>query len=604
MSATCGSAAESVRESRAVSEDVFGAALAASRALLLDELGAGDDLTFVRGLGNLGDQLIWAGTRALLDSRAYREIGLGELASSEGDTVLLAGSGAWSRPYHEWAPRALAIAELRFSRVIVLPSSFDIGEDEVRRALARTNATVFARERESFAAITDLCRARQALDCAFFFDYSAYRTSGSGTLNAFRTDREATPGELVAPDNDDISVTAANLDAWLDAIARHAVVRTDRAHVLIAAAMMGKQVEFAPGSYHKLAAIAAGLTDAANVRQIEAPRAARGTGSATQAREQERRSERRAPAPRGDDQPAARITAVILSHNRPELVTLAVRSVTAAAVPAKVLVIDNNSDSETRELLAALPEEDTRVELRLSDENLGCAGGRRLGAELADTEMILFLDDDAELMPMALEHLLADLDAHPEAVGVTALVVGVSGKVFHFGGGMTVGPESVRFTLDGNGMPADDPSLQPTGPTGWVPGTAALIRAAVLHEVPLNLGMAAYYEDNDWCFRVEQAHPGRFRRCREAVAVHRRRYQSQTALPFVHGSWKAEMLFAQAQFLRTNGLLLDVDLRSLVPELRRADGTLDTARARLLLERVAAGGTDWATMALLNGELP
>jgi hypothetical protein len=181
--------------------DEHDAAVAASRAALLDEIGDGHDLVFIRGLGSIGDELIWAGTRNLLEEHVYREINLEELSSSSGDTALLTGSGAWCRSYHEWMPRALAIAELRFDRVIVLPSSFEVGEDAVHEALARTEATVFAREPVSLEAIAGLCRARAAHDCAFFFDFSGYRGEGTGTLDAFRTDREATEGELLVPGN-------------------------------------------------------------------------------------------------------------------------------------------------------------------------------------------------------------------------------------------------------------------------------------------------------------------------------------------------------------------------------------------------------------------
>src|SRR3984885_13861575 len=118
----------------------------------------------VRGIGNLGDELIRAGTHRLLASHAVREIELDSLPACQGRTLLLPGSGAWCRPFHEWMPRALAIAELRFERVIVLPSSFDPGEDSVRDALRQTRATIFAREAESLRLIDGLCRARLAHD--------------------------------------------------------------------------------------------------------------------------------------------------------------------------------------------------------------------------------------------------------------------------------------------------------------------------------------------------------------------------------------------------------------------------------------------------------
>lgn len=56
--------------------------------------------------------------------------------------------------------------------------------------------------------------------------------------------------------NDDISLSCSSLDEWLGLIAAHEHIRTDRAHVIIAGAMLGRSVEFWSSSYHKLPAIA------------------------------------------------------------------------------------------------------------------------------------------------------------------------------------------------------------------------------------------------------------------------------------------------------------------------------------------------------------
>ena len=143
-------------------------------------------------------------------------------------------------------PHAIAVAGLRYERVVVLPSSVDVGEDVVRTALERTEAIVFARELETMRAIESLCDARLGLDTAFFHDYGRFVAyAGSGTLNAFRADAEARGHADAPPGSDDISATAGSLDEWLHAIASAARVRTDRAHVMIAAAMLGKPVEYA-----------------------------------------------------------------------------------------------------------------------------------------------------------------------------------------------------------------------------------------------------------------------------------------------------------------------------------------------------------------------
>jgi len=323
-----------------------------SRRRILEVLVGAPDITFVRSIGNIGDELIWAGTRQLLAGVEYREVGLRELAGVSGHTAVLAGGGAWSRPYHEVLPAMLPELEKAFERVIVLPSSFDVSVEAVRAALSGTDALVFAREHVSYEQIRKLCRAEIAHDCAFFFDFSPYRRTGSGVLTAYREDRESplwgeiyvsedggeealfaagidgvqdapwirlsstyrfrlylgtdrervlaqivlsgaaadsprvlgmadrddgttlwidglpvgqrAPGTVsvgwrvqsgLPKDNVDISASAPSLDAWLWTIARHERVRTDRAHVMIAAAMLGKTVEYRASSTHKVGAL-------------------------------------------------------------------------------------------------------------------------------------------------------------------------------------------------------------------------------------------------------------------------------------------------------------------------------------------------------------
>ena len=224
-----------------------------SRRKLLEAAGEGDDITFIRIHGNLGDELIYAGTRRLLAGSFYREISMRSLSGMRGRTALVAGGGSWCEAYQAM-PDYLPEVEEHFERVVVLPSSFDVRADRVRDALRRTKALVFARERESFRQIRDLCRADIAHDCALFFDFAPYRRPGKGVLHAFRTDREglALP---VPPDNDDISTSCESLDEWLWTIARSEEVYTDRAHVTIAAAMLGKRVRYRPSNYHKVPAI-------------------------------------------------------------------------------------------------------------------------------------------------------------------------------------------------------------------------------------------------------------------------------------------------------------------------------------------------------------
>jgi exopolysaccharide biosynthesis predicted pyruvyltransferase EpsI len=235
----------------------------------LHEISGAPDVTFIRAGGNIGDHLIYAGTRRLLSGTFYREVvarrrnaagqelpGVRKIRGARGHTALITGGGAWCQPYHNTWPELLPIIDERFERVIVLPSSVDTSVDEVREALAQTNALVFARERESYRQLRELCRTEIAHDCAFFFDFKPYRRRGEGLLTAYRTDAESASGGQTPPGNNDISRYCDSLDLWLWTIARYEVVETDRAHVMIAAALLGKKVRYRPSGYHKVPAIA------------------------------------------------------------------------------------------------------------------------------------------------------------------------------------------------------------------------------------------------------------------------------------------------------------------------------------------------------------
>ncbi|MGB7292460.1 MAG: polysaccharide pyruvyl transferase family protein [Thermodesulfobacteriota bacterium] len=224
-----------------------------NRKKLLDLLEGSSDITFIRGLGNIGDRLIYAGTRQLLSNHNYKEISVLKLSGINGHTALISGSGSWCKVHHGM-PKFLPIIEELFERVIILPSSFDTSVELVKHALLNTKAIVLAREEVSYQQIHNICRADIAYDCAFYFDYRPYKRQGTGILNAFRTDRESAMQEL-PPDNNDISLSCSSLDEWLWTIARHDIVRTDRAHVAIAAALIGKRVYYRSSNYHKVPAI-------------------------------------------------------------------------------------------------------------------------------------------------------------------------------------------------------------------------------------------------------------------------------------------------------------------------------------------------------------
>jgi len=632
-----------------------------SRRQLLAAIGTGDGFTYVRGVGNRGDELIQAGTRQLLAGRAYREIGFEEVAAASGELAVISGGGAWCRSYHEIMPRVLALAEMRFARVVVLPSSFEPAEEAVRDVLSRSRALIFARERESWRQIRGLCDARLAHDCAFYFDFTPFVRAGEGVLHAYRRDRESSASFALPPDNVDISEACAALPDWLQQIAGAALVRTDRAHVMIAAALLGKAVEYRASDYHKVPAIAEfaladfavhaapperqmlalatpgpaapadGAADGATKDAADGATQDAADGATQDAadgatkdaadgatedaapagsqpldalrRELAAHAEaslRRLPASllAGGGEP--RLTVVTLSRDRPRQLAAALASLRRCArLPFHLLVIDNNSSTAARDAVRRSCRAHG-AELVELDRNLGCAGGRQLGVDRSTTEYVLFLDDDAEVFAGSLEHLVQVLDGDPDAVACAGNVVLPDGRVQLCGGDYREDGAVLALTPLGRGLRFDDPALGSSGPCRWVGGALLLARRSAFAACPLAVEMT-YFEDNEWSYRLAARHPGSLRRSVEALALHHQQEKGRRGHGLVGVGDALPFLAAAARFHQLHGRILDT-VFAFAPELDGGGGR-DVAAARLLLELIAAKGTDWVLLHWLNGGL-
>ena len=604
----------------------------ASRNKLLRAVDRAKDLTFFRSYGNIGDHLIYAGCRRLLAEFSYREVSILESEGVTGDTALISGGGAWCRPYHD-LPQYLPIIESRFNRVVILPSSFDLAEESVRQALANTRSLVFAREPASYQQIRSVCRAEIAHDCAFFFDYSPFVRTGEGVLVAYRSDKESATGR-VPEDNNDISATCESLDQWLWTIARHRTVKTDRAHVMIAAALLGKRVDYKASSYHKVPAIARySLKDYPVFADAEEPNGAQtpdqsvacsapaaldpaaagiGLGEASVTPDlraaligKAKENLKLLPAEFLDGRTEAEVTVVILSHERLDCTTQAVESIFEnTRVPIKLLVIDNGSRDEVRNELKNLDARYEGMQLMLLNENLGCAGGRMHALGFVQTPYVAFMDNDVEVLPSAVEHLLYRLETNPKAMAVAGMIVRPDGTVQLCGGDYTLDNDVFWHIFLGDGNAIDDPLIGESGPCRWVNGTMILIRREFLERNPYDRLMRRYYEDVEWCFRLGQASEGLFQRSVEAMAIHYHQSKAPSTYlnEFQRRSGAIKFIESIARFYQLHGKVIE-SLFLFMPELGSPVHPLNVSSAKKVLELVNAYGADWVLDEWNRGEL-
>ncbi len=155
--------------------------------------------------------------------------------------------------------------------IILLPHTVH-GYDEL--LLSAKNLTIFCREKTSYQNLSAIGFPSERLilahDMAFHLSktsFQEYLRKGEGIANCFRTDQESARTFDMPNDNLDISLSwngelwhrpdfaknvTHNLACYLSAFE---TVKTDRLHVAILAAIMGKKVVLYPNNYYKIKAV-------------------------------------------------------------------------------------------------------------------------------------------------------------------------------------------------------------------------------------------------------------------------------------------------------------------------------------------------------------
>jgi glycosyltransferase involved in cell wall biosynthesis len=106
------------------------------------------------------------------------------------------------------------------------------------------------------------------------------------------------------------------------------------------------------------------------------------------------------------DRASADVAVIVTSHNHDLYVEGAVQSVLSQTVPVReVIVVDDGSIDETRDVLLRLAAREPRIRLLLQ-QNQGVIAARNNGLVQAATEWVIFLDADDALEPRYVERTL------------------------------------------------------------------------------------------------------------------------------------------------------------------------------------------------------
>ena len=122
---------------------------------------------------------------------------------------------------------------------------------------------------------------------------------------------------------------------------------------------------------------------------------------------------------------------VIVSYRTPELTAAAARSALGAGA-GTVVVVDNGSGDDTVDLLRSI--DDPRLVVVENAENLGFGAAANIGARRLATDVVLFLNSDAELTKTAADHLVAELARSGPRTIVGPRLIAPDGRVEHSAG--------------------------------------------------------------------------------------------------------------------------------------------------------------------------
>lgn len=218
----------------------------------------GRHITFIPNDGNAGDHLIAYATLQIFDELGL-DYSIGSLGEFDGSLLFYGGGGNLVGHYGNC--RDFLYKNKDNNEIVILPHT--IREEDWLVSWLGENVTIICRERKSYDYV---CRMRRAGTTLLAHDMAFYtRVSESlnpeGILNAFRTDMEST-NVIRPPDNIDISETLRSwvwtkeaIDktgtAFLERIAKHETINTNRLHVAIAGMVIGRQVHLYRNTYWK-----------------------------------------------------------------------------------------------------------------------------------------------------------------------------------------------------------------------------------------------------------------------------------------------------------------------------------------------------------------
>ncbi len=214
------------------------------------------------------------------------------------------------------------------------------------------------------------------------------------------------------------------------------------------------------------------------------------------------------------NKPGPQISIAIVNWNTREHLVKCLRALPAgsAGLTLEIIVVDNgSSDGSAAVMRKQFPE----IRLLANRENRGFAAGVNQALNRAQAPFWMLLNPDTEIQPQALQIMLADLEAHPEAWAVGPKILNGDGSLLPSGRKF---PTMFRTWMEGllpRGIKASDwwkravfgrLDFEVPVEVNEVSGACFLARKKVFEKIGfLDERFFLYYEEIDWFLRLAAA---------------------------------------------------------------------------------------------------
>ena len=168
----------------------------------------------------------------------------------------------------------------------------------------------------------------------------------------------------------------------------------------------------------------------------------------------------------------------------------------------QVIVVDNGSLEEVSETFKAHYSE---VEVIVSKENRGFAGGNNLGIQAAKGDYLFFVNNDTVFTPDLIEQSLAAFTTDEIGVVAPKIYYFDQPEIIQYAGFTPINPLTARNQTIGKDE-KEEGQHDVSNETPYAHGAAMMLRRSVVEQVgAMPEDYFLYYEEMDWCVQIRNA---------------------------------------------------------------------------------------------------